>query len=73
MQFFKYALAAFSIGSAIAAPAFPVASNAVTTVTSVANVQVLVSTVTSVKSKVEQQLSSISKLLPSDLQCANIR
>lgn len=61
MQFIKYALAAFSIGSAFAAPTFPVNGDAVSTVTSVANVQVLVGTVSSVKSKVEQELGSISK------------
>lgn len=76
MQFLKYALAAFSIGSAAAAPALggvtdavgnvPVAGDAVNTavgtVTKVADVQVLLQTVSKVKSTVEGELSSIRKL-----------
>ncbi len=69
MLFLKYALAAFSIGSAIAAPALersfpvtpadPVTSNPVDTVIGIANVKVLVSTVATVKASVQTQLTAI--------------
>lgn len=67
MQFLKYALAAFSIGSAMAAPAVePVArDNAVGgivgTVTSLANIQVLVGTVADVKVSVLNEVDSLSE------------
>ncbi|KAI1256572.1 hypothetical protein MGN70_001696 [Eutypa lata] len=72
MQFIKYALAAFSIGSAFAAPTFPVNGDAVSTVTSVANVQVLVGTVSSVKSKVEQELGSIKQIASGTVTQADV-
>ncbi|KAK9416301.1 hypothetical protein SUNI508_01718 [Seiridium unicorne] len=57
MQFFKYALAAVSIGSAVAAPA-PVMQARDTTV-----VSTVYSTVSSVKSLVEAELSNIDSVL----------
>lgn len=71
MQFLKFALAAVSFGSAIAAPAArPVARDdavggVVNTVTSLVDIQGLVGTVSSVKDVVQGELDNISKLIHS--------
>ena len=65
MQFFKYALAAFSIGSAIAAPAPQLP--AVGSVTSLVDIKALVSVVADVKVSVEASLLTLKQTSAGDV------
>ena len=65
MQFFKYALAAFSIGSAIAAPAPQLP--AVGSVTSLVDIKALVSVVADVKVSVEASLLTLKQTSEGDV------